>query len=39
MTNYNEKKTLTQVLVMILKSFKKFFNDNIMISKDLKRTL
>ena len=32
--NNNEKKTIiTQVLVMVLKGFKKFFNDSTMIQK------
>ena len=31
MTNNNEKKTITQLLVMVLKSFKKFFNGSTMI--------
>ena len=31
MPNNNEKKTMTQVLVMVLKSFEKFFNSSTMI--------
>ena len=31
MPNNNEKETIPQVLVMVLKSFKKFFNDSTMI--------
>ena len=31
MTNNNKKETITQVLVMLLKSLKKFFNNSTMI--------
>ena len=33
MPNGNKKETITKVFVMVLKSFKKFFNGSIMISK------
>ena len=33
MPNNDKKETITQVLVMVLKSFKKSFNDSTMIQK------